>query len=580
MAKYADHVSNPKTPQTKKAKSTQKKNNAGGFVFTVDDWKRLDRFLILGNENGSYYVREGEMTLQNFDVIKRCMSLDSKRTVDTIVQISDKGRAVKNAPAIFALAVCSVYGNEKTRAYANQSMPKVARFSTDLFTWVDAVNTLKEGRKGKGMLRAIGRWYTEKTAKQLAYQICKYPSRSVNNGHKWSHADLLRLARIALPREGGKPAKGGKALTLPSDLHDVLFRYATHGVTTPEELIKREEEAKASGMEQERAGITPEILTSLKDTDLQYIWAHEQVKNAKTASSAAKLIKQYQVTRESVSPQFRNDLKVQKALLEKMPMTAMVRNLGGMTASGLLKPLSDEVSFVVDKITDGNVLKKARIHPISLLLALKVYQSGRGKRTTWSPVSQILEALEEAYYAAFEYVEPTNKKFLLGIDVSGSMGWHHLSPTVPMTSAECAAAIAMTIARTEKNHQMMAFSHTFSKLDITSKDSMGSVLHKTSGMNFGSTDCSLPMIYATEKGLDVDCFVVLTDNETWAGRQHPFQALKQYRKKYNPEAKLAVLAFEATEFSIADPSDAGMMDIAGMDSNVPKILAEFAAGKL
>ena len=31
-------------------------NNAGGFVFKLDEWKQLERFLILGSEGGTYYV--------------------------------------------------------------------------------------------------------------------------------------------------------------------------------------------------------------------------------------------------------------------------------------------------------------------------------------------------------------------------------------------------------------------------------------------------------------------------------------------------------------------------------------------
>lgn len=33
-------------------------------------------------------------------------------------------------------------------------------------------------------------------------------------------------------------------------------------------------------------------------------------------------------------------------------------------------------------------------------------------------------------------------------------------------------------------------------------------------MPLGGTDCSLPMLHATEKGLQVDTFVVSTDNES------------------------------------------------------------------
>ena len=151
MAKYVNHIANPETPQKEQAKANQVQARNGGFVFKVDDWKRLDRFLIIGNENGSYYASERQLTVENYDCILRCLKLDSKRTVDRIVTISDEGRAVKNDPALFALAVCSVHGDEVARAYANKVMPKVARFSTALFTYVNAVIALKDGRKGKGL---------------------------------------------------------------------------------------------------------------------------------------------------------------------------------------------------------------------------------------------------------------------------------------------------------------------------------------------------------------------------------------------------------------------------------------------
>lgn len=44
---------------------------------------------------------------------------------------------------------------------------------------------------------------------------------------------------------------------------------------------------------------------------------------------------------------------------------------------------------------------------------------------------------------------------------------------------------------------------------------------------FGGTDCAQPMLWAAERRLEFDTFVVLTDNETWAGKIHPFQALSR-----------------------------------------------------
>ena len=68
-------------------------------------------------------------------------------------------------------------------------------------------------------------------------------------------------------------------------------------------------------------------------------------------------------------------------------------------------------------------MRKARVHPIALLSALRTYAAGRGVRGkhTWTPVGQIVDALDAAFYTAFENVEPTGKRLLLALDVSGSM---------------------------------------------------------------------------------------------------------------------------------------------------------------
>jgi 60 kDa SS-A/Ro ribonucleoprotein len=84
------------------------------------------------------------------------------------------------------------------------------------------------------------------------------------------------------------------------------------------------------------------------------------------------------------------------------------------------------------------------------------------------------------------------------------------------------------------------------------------------------------MTYALKNKIPVDMFVVYTDSETYAGSIHPCQALQQYRQKMGIGAKLAVVGMTSTGFSIADPDDAGMMDVVGFDTNTPSIMNEFA----
>jgi 60 kDa SS-A/Ro ribonucleoprotein len=86
------------------------------------------------------------------------------------------------------------------------------------------------------------------------------------------------------------------------------------------------------------------------------------------------------------------------------------------------------------------------------------------------------------------------------------------------------------------------------------------------------------MLYALDKGLSVDAFVVYTDSETWAGEIHPIQALREYRRRTGIAAKLAVVGLVSNGFSIADPNDAGMLDIVGFDTAAPQVLADFVKG--
>jgi 60 kDa SS-A/Ro ribonucleoprotein len=68
--------------------------------------------------------------------------------------------------------------------------------------------------------------------------------------------------------------------------------------------------------------------------------------------------------RESVPTELLKDKTVWEALLEKMPVTAMIRNLGNMSKCGLLVAMSDAAKKVSETLTNDEILKKGRVHPI------------------------------------------------------------------------------------------------------------------------------------------------------------------------------------------------------------------------
>ena len=122
-----------------------------------------------------------------------------------------------------------------------------------------------------------------------------------------------------------------------------------------------------------------------------------------------------------------------------------------------------------------------------------------------------------------------------------------------------------------------ALSSGLTPLSISPRQRLDDVVKSIGALPFGGTDCALPMVEALKHRWEVDTFVVYTDSETWAGDIHPAQALREYRERMGIAAKLVVVAMTSNGFSIADPNDAGMMDVVGFDAAAPQVIAEFAA---
>lgn len=163
------------TAQTEKARPDQVENNAGGFTFTVTDKDRLERFLILGTDGGTYYVTERDITKDSVEFLSKMIATDEELVRQTVLSVSDEGRAYRNSPALFALAMLFTDGKDKaaTRAIFN----KVVRTSTHLFEFAQYIENL--GGWGRAKRNAVTSWYEDQDVDKLAYQMVKYRSRTV-----------------------------------------------------------------------------------------------------------------------------------------------------------------------------------------------------------------------------------------------------------------------------------------------------------------------------------------------------------------------------------------------------------------
>ena len=517
----------------------QVQNSAGGYAYPVSIWTNLDRFLILGTEGGSHYATEQDLTQVNVDAVKQCIAEDGVQVVERIREISVSGRAPKNDPALYALALAFTHGDTATKRKVQEVFCDVARIGTHLFNFVAFVDGMRGW--GRSLRRLVGEWYRTKDDSALAYQVLKYQSRN-----SWRHADVLAKCHYGENRG--------------------IYRWIK-GLDTDKRVVHRrlENEEKLATV-YEATDALPELLSG-----------YQELKRTEKRADVINLIEKHQFTHEMVPNEWKNETEVWAALLEKMPVMATVRNLGKMTQIGLLKPFVPEVQTVLERLS-AETIQRSRIHPIQILMALTTYKAGKGVKgsLTWEPVPQIVDGLDAAFYMAFDNVEPSQKNTLLALDVSGSMRNGTVAGCVGLTPRNASAAMALVTARTEPNYHTFGFSKGFVHLPITANDTLTSAIKTVSGLPFEGTDCALPMLYALEHELQIDTFVIYTDNQTWYGDIHPKTALDRYRQKMGRPAKCAVVGMVANDFSIADPEDAGMLDFVGFDTATPALLSDFA----
>lgn len=445
-----------------------------------------------------------------------------------IVAVSEAGRAPRQNPALFALAVAASADDVDGRRAALAALPRVARTGTHLFLFARYVEQFRGW--GPTLVRAVAQWYTSRPLDQLAHQVVKYRQRE-----GWSHRDLLRLshpvtaddARRALFEWVCRSTVGGE---LPAAVVDFVDAQAATKVVDWVRIINRGN------------GVSWEMLPdeALGERD---VWV---------------------------------------ALLEQgVPQTALLRQLPRLTRLGLTD--GDWGATIAERISDSQRLRRARVHPVNVLVAQRTYASGRSARGQgeWTPAAGITDALDAAFYRAYGAVEPAGKRTLLALDVSGSMGWS--ATGLALTCREAAAALALVTAATEPFTRVVGFTAgdtrgAVTDLDIGVRRRLDDVCRYTEGLPFGATDCAAPMVWALKNRVEVDTFQVYTDNETWWGSIHPHQALREYRERTGIAARLAVVALTSTRTTIADPADPGQLDVSGFDSAVPALLADFSRG--
>lgn len=540
---YSFFTNPKKTPQTEPIPGRQAEmvqGRSGAWLFKAESWQQLRRCLLMGTASGSYYAGKQVLTQEFAEILQQAVAADPDRVAQEITYASD-GHALNNSAPLLALVFLSLGDSPAAKAAFQATFPAVVRTASHFYEWLGYSKSLRGF--GKSVRLAGQQWLSTPDVKTLAYQLLKYQQRQ-----GFAHRDILRLFHV-------KP---------PSPDHDRLFQWACEGWET--------------------------LPPGSPSPALSQIWWYEWLK--RNPAGTCRAIEQGRLTHEMVAPIGEMTPDAWALLVEEMPIGALLRNLGSLTQLGVLgisprrKGKKSKKNRLIERVaqvlSDRQHLRRGRIHPIDILKALKTYRSG-GKlgqsRKTWQPLPEITEILETALDRAFEALPATGQTFLHAVDISGSMGYYTVG-SMALTCCEIAATMALASAKAEKNTIIRGFSTTFRDLGITQQDSFASAMQKAMDNNFGGTDAAVAYEWAIKHKQWVDCFCFWTDCESWAGRQHPSQALAEYRRKINPKAKAVYITLVPDGFSLVDPQDPQSWDIAGFDPSTPRLLQLIALGEI
>ena len=514
---------------------------SGGFGFKASDRVALERALILGTTTNQFYATGAELTKEFMALLARAIQTDPTMVASLVEDISFNGKGISNSPCLLALAMLSS-GDEIAKKQFHRIFGKVVRNMSHFMEWFSYTRNMRG--LGRCVLSAGNDWLSSKSTDMLAYQFLKYKNR---NGY--SVRDIMRL----LHPKTSEPDK------------QALYRY----------VVKGELEV-------------PEGTASLKMVE-----AFEKL--GKNKISAMEAITEGRLTHEMVSSFVRKDNTAEwRQIAAYMPLNARLRNLGSLTAKNVFADPAILKSFT-DSFENAEYVKKARLHPMSILQAFLIYKRGHGDKgsLSWGVNPKILDAVEGAMEHSMEFANlPRDLSYRIYIDLSGSM----CSPISSMPYATCkegAAAIALMFCKIAGDVDVWGFTCKGSPFYGRKKksetlegihDLNGSFRKKASipevmravGSIAGGTDVSLPFSHMTSQRAKKDVVILFTDNESWAGSGHTCQQLKSYRKQVSPNTRVIFCTLAPYgKITLVDPNDGLSMDIVGFSPDCFKAIEMF-----
>ncbi|XP_013775576.1 60 kDa SS-A/Ro ribonucleoprotein-like [Limulus polyphemus] len=506
---------------------------------------RLLRFLHIGTEAHCYAPGNKQFSLENIHCIDRN---SQELAVKEIARVAKEGLSVYPDALSFALAVCSHSQDIRTKNAAYSALKEICLTAGGLFSFVHYGEEVSKPTTGWGRSRrtAVANWY-KVDPKKLAALVTRVVSH-----HGWTHKDLLRLVHLKTEN---------KALA-------AIYKYITHGYEATEKEFSGEDASSE----------VKEILAYLK--------AVHELKHAADEQKAVHLIETHDLSFEHIPTKLLKSEEIWLCLISRLPVRVLVAQLPRLHRLGFLKHKSPVFKPLLERLNTEITLAVNNLNPLQTFIIIKhleILQKGPADKTVFHihKHSQLNNTLQMLQRSSFKMVQSTNKRYLVAIDIRGSM-FHgrKTSGCRYLCSADAACLVLMALAQAESGRlTTLVFSKDgLEEIEVDKEMSHGDVFKKLRETPMGTVNLAGPLQWAKEKKKSFDVILICTDNQIQP-EVHPVDAFKDYRKDLDlPQARLVVCAFSSKDNFLAPSDDPDVLHVAGFDENVLQVIQDFACG--
>ena len=505
------HLEPKATPISKPIKGREeemKQNYAGGWGFDEGARGMVRRFVILGIDNGTYYRSEEELAEETVNAIREYAKREPQNFIELVRKARKSAMRPRNPIAAYAIGTRAM--EPDAREWAYDVFGEVIRTGSDLLYFMSYVRAMRSG-VGKGLRRAIARWFNERSPEELEYQMAKYQRRQ-----GFSMVDVIRLAH---PRVEGANA-------------DVVAHVLGKGEPTP------------------------------------LFQVIERIKGAESIAELKAILKedgQNRITWEMIpTDPWHKRPEFWELMLPKLPTHAFLRHLwryigASRGAQEAAYQRLEDLNRPISKTLAG---KAGHIHPGRIFDAYLAL----AQRQELNPA--FAEALKEAFFRGFDVAvagEPERASVGIAVDTSGSMEYSML--------IRKALATAQIIFKSFSGPARdVVFFHEAAYTINTDLGQLAFEDNSWNTLSSGGTNASAAIkALRNARGPAHDLVVLITDEQSWMGDN----IATSFRKHYPAGSKLVVVSLSPGTVSLTDPKDPNQVTVVGWVPEIADLVRGF-----